>query len=311
MTLSSSNSKTPHGTSSARALKTCSLLIALLLLPGIGLADIQVRDDRGKHMVLTKPAARIVSLAPHVTEMLFAIGAGDKLVGVVDFSDFPTQAKKIPRIGRFDNFDYEQIKLLKPDIIVGWQSGNPAEKIAHLEALGFNVYLTEPHSFSAIASNVARLAVLTDTQAQAAKPIADFNQTIADLARTYSDKKKVTLFYEIWNDPLMTLNGEHLFQAVMDVCGASNVFASLPVLAPKISVEAVLAANPQMILASGMDEARPEWLDHWLRWPQLQAVKHKHLYFVPPDLLQRHGLRIAQGAQQVCEQVEKVRKTMR
>ncbi len=284
------------------------LLLAVWLSAQAG-AAVEVLDDRGKLIKLSQPAQRIISLAPHVTELLFAAGAGDKIVGVVDYSNHPEAAKKIPNIGAYDNFDYERIKQLKPDLIVGWQSGNPAEKIAHLETLGFVVFLSEPRTFAGIASAVERFGQLSNNTASAHAAASEFTASIEQLRKRYRHQAKVSLFYEIWNAPLMTLNGEHLFNQVAELCGANNVFASLPQLAPQISEEAVLAANPQMILASGMDANRPEWLDKWRRWPQLQAVKNNHLYAVHPDLLQRQSLRIADGAQQVCAMVDQVRKT--
>ena len=282
--------------------------MAILALSCHGLADIIVIDDTGRSVQLAQPAKRIISLAPHTTEMLFAAGAGDKVVGTVSYSDFPPAAKQIPRIGSFEHFDYERIAALQPDLVVGWSSGNPGDAQEQLRRLGFPLYLSEPSSIDAIATNMERLAELTGTQTAAEDNIRRFRSDMRALARKYRDARPVSIFYEVWNDPLMTLNGEHLFNDLATLCGGKNVFAELPALAPRVNIEAVLAKNPEVIIASGANEARPEWLDDWKRWPTLQAVKNNHLYVVPPDIIQRHTPRIAEGAAMLCRHLERARK---
>ena len=282
--------------------------MAILALSCHGLADIIVIDDTGRSVQLAQPAKRIISLAPHTTEMLFAAGAGDKVVGTVSYSDFPPAAKQIPRIGSFEHFDYERIAALQPDLVVGWSSGNPGDAQEQLRRLGFPLYLSEPSSIDAIATNMERLAELAGTQTAAEDNIRRFRSDMRALARKYRDARPVSIFYEVWNDPLMTLNGEHLFNDLATLCGGKNVFAELPALAPRVNIEAVLAKNPEVIIASGANEARPEWLDDWKRWPTLQAVKNNHLYVVPPDIIQRHTPRIAEGAAMLCRHLERARK---
>lgn len=265
-------------------------------------------DDSGQRIELKQPAARIISLAPHTTELLFSAGAGDRIVGVVEYSNYPARANRIAQIGSSSQFDFERIVQFQPDLIVGWQSGNPANLIARLKRMGFNVYLSEPRTIEEIASNVERLAVLAGTSAQAKETVSDFRQKMAQLRQRYSGKKPVTIFYEIWNDPLMTLNGEHIFSEVVELCGGKNIFSAASTLAPQVTREAVIARNPQVILASGTGSERPEWLDEWEKWQNLSAVKHNHLYFIHPDYLQRASLRLMTGAEQLCSVLESVRK---
>lgn len=296
-----------------RAFRLIAFLCSLLTMHGWAQADthtnsrIQVIDDFGQMISLDQPAQRIISLAPHTTEMLFSAGAGDKLVGAVAYSDYPAAAKAIPRIGSYQQLDFEQIVALKPDLIVGWASGNPAGALERLQKFGFEVYLSEPGELEAIASNIERLSQLAGTAAAAAGEIRAFREGINKLREQYREAAPVSLFYEIWNDPLMTLNGEHIFSDVVEVCGGRNVFADLPNLAPRVSVEAVLEEDPQVIIASGSGEDRPQWLDEWNKWPHLQAVKNNHIFVIPPDIIQRHSVRILQGAEMLCEQLERVR----
>ncbi|HMW47377.1 MAG TPA: cobalamin-binding protein [Cellvibrionaceae bacterium] len=268
-------------------------------------AQISAVDARGKTLIFTKRPERIISLAPSITELLFSAGAETALVGTVDFSDYPAAALKIPRVGSYASFDYEAIVKLQPDLIIGWQSGNPAEKIAHLERLGLRVLLIEPHRLADLIASVHTFAQLAGNSAQAQASIDAFNQIVTPWQKGAKPTVPVRVFYQIWHQPLMTLNKEHLFNELLTTCGGENVFGDLAPLAPKIDIEAVLKANPDLIIASGMDTARPQWLDQWHQWPQLKAVKNGHLFFIPPDLLQRQSLRAADGLQQLCTAIDK------
>lgn len=270
-------------------------------------AEIIVTDDSGATVRLKEPARRIVSLAPHVTETLFAAGAGAKLVGAVDYSDYPDAAQKLARIGGYSKLDLEVITALKPDLAVGWASGNSPAHIDKLRALGIPVYLVQPERIDDVAVNLERYGELAGTQTTARAAAADFRQRLADLRGKYAAQPKVRVFYQIWKQPLMTVGGGQVISDAIRLCGGENVFADLKPLAPKVSIEAVLAADPEVVVASGMGEARPEWVDDWRQWPSLTAVKRDNLYFIPPDLIQRHTPRLAEGAARLCAHIEAAR----
>jgi len=282
-------------------------LLALLLASGAAQAAIEVIDDQGQTLRLAQPARRIVSLAPHVTEMLFAAGAGERIVGAVQYSDYPEAAKKIPRVGSYTAVDMEKVAALKPDLVVAWQSGNRDTHLNKLKALGIPVFVNEPRRIDDVAKIVAQLGRLAGTEAVGDAAAQAFRKRHAALAAKYSARPPVRIFYEAWNRPLMTVNGEHLISDVIRLCGGDNVFAKLPMLAPTIDVEAVLAAMPETIVASGMGESRPEWLDDWRKWTKLPAVAHGNLFFIPPDLIQRHTPRILDGAERLCGQLDEAR----
>lgn len=278
------------------------------LLTNVCHANISVIDDLNSQVTLKAPAQRIVSLAPHVTELLFSAGAGDRVVGVVSYSNYPEAAKQIKNVGSLNEFDFEAVVSLKPDLVVSWQSGNSDAHIEKLKKLGLTVFTSEPRSLENIARNLEKLAKLVGTQKQTEIVVKEFRDEVSLLKKQYSNKKPVGVFYQVWHTPLITLNGKHLFSDVLKLCGGRNVFADLPALAPHISIEAVLKEDPDVIIASGMAESRPDWLDDWLKWEQLSAVKNKHLYFIPPDLIQRHTVRILQGAKMMCQQLDRARK---
>lgn len=274
-------------------------------------AEVVVRDDTGASVRLNAPARRIVSLAPDITETLFAAGAGNYVVGAVDYSDFPEAAQHVPRVGSHAALDLETIVALKPDLAVAWVSGNPQAHVAKIRTLGIPVFLSQPEHIEHVAANLERYGELAGTQVVAQAAAAHFRNRLANLRASYSAQRKVRTFYQIWQQPLATVGGGQVISDVMRLCGGENVFGHLQALAPKVTIEAVLAANPEVIIASGMDVARPEWLDDWRRWPKLSAVQRDNLFFIPPDLIQRFTPRIAAGAEQLCQHLETARGRLR
>ncbi|WP_415247457.1 cobalamin-binding protein [Thauera sp.] len=269
--------------------------------------SVETVDDIGTVIRLERPAQRIVSLAPHITELLFAAGAGPRVVGVVAYSDFPPEAKSLPQVGGYTQVNLEAVAALRPDLVVAWSSGNRDTHLDRLRALGIPVFINEPRNLDDVALSLEKLGRLAGTEATATAAARAFRIRHAILAARYRDRPPVSTFYQVWNEPMVTINDEHLIADVIRLCGGRNVFGSLAALAPKVGIEAVLAANPEAIVASGMGEARPDWLDQWKRWPDLAANINGHLFFVPPDLLQRHTPRILDGATRLCEQLESVR----
>ena len=283
------------------------LILFLSLLSTPSRAEIVVTDAAGYTLKLSQPAARIVSLSPHLTELLYAAGAGSRIVGVVEFSDYPPEARALPRVGNFSNVDLEAVAALKPDLVFVWGGGSRPEHIERLAALGVPIYIDEPRSLEDIALSLEKLGALAGRSDAGREAARNFRTRLADLRQQYSSQARVRMFYQVWNQPLLTVNGQHLISAVMDLCGGENIFGALGALTPTLSTEAVLAANPEAIVASGMDEASPEWLDHWRNWPELDAVARNNLFFIPPDLLQRHTPRLLDGALRMCRQLEQAR----
>ena len=286
------------------------LLCCGLLLPGPPLlADypVQVVDGAGREIVLESPARRIVSLAPYLTELLFAAGAGDFIVGASEFSDYPAAATDIPRIGGGGGLDIETIVGLQPDLVLAWQSGNPDGELERLQSLGMTLFLSEPRQLQDVPGTLVRLGQLAGSEQVAEASAQAFESRYRELQRRYSGRAPVAVFYQVWKQPLMTVNGEHLISDVIQLCGGYNVFSDLPVLAPQIDIEAVLAAEPDVILVGTGGTSETAELHDWGRWPVLAAVARGHLYGVQRELLVRHSPRILDGAEQLCRILEKVR----
>lgn len=287
--------------------KQLTLIFITLCFTTTTQASVSVIDDSGRTVEMKKAAQRIISLAPHVTESLFAAGAGNKIVGAVSYSDYPEEAKKIPRVGGYPSLNLEKIVSLKPDLVIAWTSGNSPKHIEKLISLGLTVFMSEPRYPEDIAKTIQRFGILAGTNDIASKSSKDFIHHYQSLKKRYSNKEKVKVFYQIWNKPLMTISGAHLISDIIKLCGGENVFADLKILTPRISLEYVLASKADVIVSGGMGKARPDWLDDWKAWPALPAVKNKHLYFVEPALMQRVGPRILHGADKLCEILDKVR----
>jgi iron complex transport system substrate-binding protein len=254
-----------------------------------------------------QPARRIVSLSPHVTENLFAIGAGHRVVGTVEFSNYPAAAKDIRRIGGYEQIDLEAVAALRPDLVIAWESGNSASHVARLKAIGLNVVVTEARRIEDVPADLERLGALTGGNDGARAAAAQFRARLDALRSRYGGRPKVSVFYQVWDQPLMTVGGGQIISDAIRLCGGENVFAALESMAAAVTEEAVLAADPEAIVASGMGEERPQWLNAWRRWPSLTAVARDNLFFVHPDHIQRHTPRILDGIGRLCRHLDTAR----
>lgn len=285
--------------------------LALPVLAGVAPAwaaePVCARDDRGRKLCLEQPAQRIAALSPGATELVYAAGAGEKVVAVVAYSDYPPEAKAVTSVGSHTRMDLETLLSLEPDLVIAWVTGNPPEQIQTLMDLGLPVFYIEPRSFEGVSTAIERLARLAGTEA-AGNPVAqDFREGMAALAERYQDADPVPVFYQVWDQPLMTINDEHLIGKVLTLCGGENVFGDLPRLVPRISEEAVLAADPEAIIAGGMGEENRQWLTAWQEYPGLTAVRRDNLFFVPPSLIQRPTPRLLEGSRIFCDRLEQAR----
>ncbi len=291
-----------------KLLSSFFIVSVFILFSKLSFASVSVIDDSGNTVTLKKPAVRIISLAPHVTESLFSAGAGNKIVGAVSYSDYPEEAKKITRVGGYPSLDIEKIISLKPDLIVAWASGNNTKQVEKLRALNFTVFMSEPRYPQDISNTIQRFGKLAGTEIIASKAANKFLQHYQSLKNQYSNKSKVKVFYQIWNKPIMTISGKHLISEIITLCGGDNVFAKLSSLTPSISMEAVIASKAEIIVSGGMGKARPDWIEEWRPWKQLPAVKNNQLYFIDPALMQRVGPRILFGADRLCEFLDNARR---
>jgi iron complex transport system substrate-binding protein len=264
-------------------------------------------DDRGVSVSWETRPGHIVALSPHLVEIAYAAGAGAQLAAVVRFSDHPAAAARLPQVGDASRIDLERVLALKPDLVLGWRSGNPPGDLQRLERLGFRVFVTEPQRLEDIGRIIRVVGTLAHTQDAAEASAGAFESELAALRATYSRRAPVRVFYEIWHRPLLTVNGAHVISDVITLCGGINVFSDVPVLTPSVSFEAVLQARPQVIVGGSSAMQQDDLAAEWRRVPAA-ALRAIPVRYVPPDLIQRQTPRLARGARLVCEYLDELRK---
>jgi iron complex transport system substrate-binding protein len=269
---------------------------------------IEVLDDRGHSVDLDRPAQRVVTLAPHLAELIYAAGGGDRLVGASEYSDFPAAAASVPRVGGAAGIDVERVLALHPDLVAAWGSGNDPRTVRQLERLGIPVYVAEAVRPEDVARHLRDLGRLMAAPA-AEHAARDFELRLEALRRRYRGRAELTVFVEIEQEPLMTVGGRHIITGLVHLCGGRNVFAALHGLTPTVDQEAVLQVNPDIILAVGPGALA--WLGEWRRWPELKAVQRGGLVSVPEDWLARPGPRLILGAERLCQVIDSARASSR
>jgi iron complex transport system substrate-binding protein len=248
---------------------------------------------------------RMVSLAPHLTELAFIAGAGDRIIGTVDYSDYPNAARRIPRVGDAFRVDYERLLALSPQLVLAWDTGTPESTIARIRELGMRVELFSTQRVADVARELRRIGDLTDTSASAELAATRFETEMAELERQYRGRDSIRVFVQINEQPLYTVNGAQIISEVVELCGGVNVFAALNALAPAVGEEAVIAADPEVILS--VDETVTEPITRWQRWKHVRAVRAKNVFRGPADNLARPTTRLVEGTRAVCELLDVAR----
>lgn len=269
-------------------------------------AAIELRDDRDIVVRLAAPAQRIVALAPNLTELAYAAGAGQRLVGVASFSDYPAAARRVTQVGDAARVDIESIVSLKPHLVLAWKSGNQAGDIDKLVRLGYAVFVTEPVRLADIPRLLRTIGELAGTAPAAERAARAFKEGVQSLRARYTRSRKVRAFYEVWHRPLITVSDRHMIGDVITLCGGQNVFADTPGLTPTVSLEAVIAAGAEAVLGGARSGSEADFRSEWRQAP-LAALRSLPAFYVDPDLIQRQTPRILEGARTVCAALESVR----
>ncbi len=273
--------------------------------------SISVEDDSGSTIILTKPAKRIIALAPHIVENVYSAGAGDLLVASVNYANYPPEAEKLPKVGGYNKFNIEAIAALKPDVIFAWQSGTPDHFFEKLKQLGIPLYLDEPSTIKEVANSIRNIGILTGRNDVAEKAAQVHLQDLAKLKKTQANKKPIKVFYQVWDDPLYTINGKQIISDVLRLCGGINIYASESIKAPIISLESLIERDPDVIMTGSTHKSSDEALGRWKTWSSMSAVKHNNLFVVNADIVSRHTARIIQGAESVCEKFDIARDNLK
>lgn len=286
-------------------------LLAFTLFCGLGIApssiaSVTLLQADGEALTLPAPASSIITLAPNLAELVFAAGAGDSLIGVVEYSNFPEQVAQIPRVGDAFRIDLERIIELKPDLVIAWKSGNPQTALQKLEQLGFRVWqveITRPEEIAEIVEEISRAAGTQDI----GKAVAlELRGKLDRLREQNAGKTPLSFFYQVAPRPIYTINGQHIISRSLAICGGQNVFSDLRTLAPQISREAVIMSDPQVMIAPGT-AGDPSPLLAWKDWPQLQAVRNDTMLYLPADEISQATPRLLDSVDFACKLLDEVR----
>jgi iron complex transport system substrate-binding protein len=249
---------------------------------------------------------RVVTLAPNLAELVHAAGAGQALVGVSAYSDFPIHVRELPVIGDAFMIDQERLALLRPDLLLVWQGGTPAHVVDELRNVGYNVEVLRTSSLIDVADAIIKIGTLTGYETTAHQAASDYQKELDVLAASYQGRDDISVFYQVSRRPLFTINGDHYVSELIALCGGSNVFADLGELAPTVDVESVVERDPEVLLAS--TDAGDDAFAEWDRWPRIAANRYDNHFLMPADAIGRATPRLVQAARAVCLALDEARK---
>ncbi len=285
----------------SKALTPLIFIFAMIFTPLASAKSITVTDDMGNAVSIPKTAERIVALAPHVTELLFSLGLGDKIVATVEYADYPPAAKKIPRIGDSLTINIEDLIALKPDLIVAWGSGTSQSLIQRLKVLQIPIYLSGSKNLDDIPSSLLRLGELTGKDDMAVELAQKFRRDLSKVKMEKIEPEK-KLFIQIWGLPLRTIGGTHVVDELIQHCGAVNVYNDLSQLSPVVSVESLLNRDPDIIVLSTKDKGFSSELSNLIKpWKQISALKNGAICRIDFDILLRPTMRVLNGINELCK----------
>jgi len=254
---------------------------------------------------------RIIALAPHIVENLFAIGAGDNIVGTVDYADYPAEAKNIERIGGYYGISLEKVLALKPDLVIAWKSGNQSEDLAQVERLGIKVYLSDPTTIAGVADELLTFGEFTGKVGQSQQVANAFITKLQSIKKQQQGKKIITAFYQLWAEPMMTVGKNTWINQLIETCHVSNVFAGSTTDYPQISIENVIVTKPQIIIIPDEKSKTPQPIVNWQKWSEVPAVKNDQFISVNADLLHRFTPRMLDGLADMCDKIDASRKQIK
>jgi vitamin B12 transport system substrate-binding protein len=250
---------------------------------------------------------RIVALAPDIVEMLFELGAGEQIVGTVEYADYPQAALEIPRVGGYHGIQVEKILALKPDIVIVWQSGNKASDIAQLKKMGLDIIYSQAKNLDEVGPELLKLGVAIGLEEQAERVASGYNQRLGKLRNQYANKTPIKIFYQLWPDPMRTINKTTLINQLIEVCQGSNVFAQSSAAYPQIGIENVIVAQPEIIILPDEKSDIEQSIIDWSKWPEVPAAKNNRFIRVNADLMHRVSIRMLDGVEELCKKIDSYR----
>lgn len=286
-------------------MKRLAALAAAVLAWPVLAAPVALTDDLGRSVTLNAPARRIVTLAPFLTELVFAAGAGERVVGVSAFSDYPPEARRLPVVSSAAGVSLEQLAALAPDLVLAWRDSFRREDIERVGRFGAAVFVADGRRLDDVPRLLRVIGAATDRDV--APRVRDFETRVRSLRDRYSARPKVDVFLEIWHRPLTTISGSHFMNDALEICGGRNVFKDRAGVAPLVSWEEVYRRDPSVVIGAGSAASEGEFHANWRSRSTLTAVKRDRLVWVDADTIQRPTTRTPEGIRQLCERLDTAR----
>lgn len=283
--------------------KIIKSLVCLLFVSFISntQAQMQVKPQE------SKGAQRIIALAPHAVELVFMLGAGDRIIATTQFADYPDAAKSIERVGGYSGIQIERVLELNPDLIIAWKGGNKDQDIEQMKKLGLPVYLSITKKLDDIPKEMLALGEKLALQEQARKHAKAFRTHLSDMRDSHQNKPQVKVFYQLWSEPLRAMAAGSWINELVTGCGGVNIFSDTALDYPQVSIETVLLAKPEVIIIPSQHGSKIEAGDKWGKWPEIPAVKNNQIHYIDGDILHRFSGRVLQGMQALCDVFDNVR----
>ncbi|MGS2719770.1 cobalamin-binding protein [Paraglaciecola aestuariivivens] len=257
--------------------------------------------------IQNKQQRRIIALAPHLVESLFAIGAGQQIIATTAHADYPSAAKQIPVVGNYARLQIEKILQLQPDLIIAWKTGNPIDDLARLEQYQLNVVYTHPQTLADVAEELLLLGEVTG-RSQTAQALAEqYLHRLNQLKHSYAQQAKVSVFYELWSRPIRTVANQAWPQQQLALCGAQNPFAHAQDDYPSVGLEQVLASLPQVVIQPSQSTSGDPDRLNWQQWPHIPAAKHGFIFHPNADKVHRMSPRMLDEVEKMCAQIHLAR----
>ncbi len=256
-------------------------------------------------VLANEPAQRVISLAPHATEIAYAAGLGDKLIAVSEMSDYPEQANKLEKVSNYQGIKLERIIALRPDLVIAWPSGNPAKELEKLAQFDVPIYYSTSSSLMDIANNIEQLSQYSENPQIGQKAADDFRTQLKAFKDKYNTEDKVRYFYQLSEKPIITVAGKNWPSEVFSFCGGENIFSSAGSPYPQVSIEQIITRQPDVIFTSRHAMSSDGMWSEWKN--EVPALKNGHIWSLNADWINRPTPRTLNAITEVCDYFESVR----
>ncbi len=281
------------------------LLILLFLFIGSNSYGANFTDEVGRKVELLAPPQRLVSVAPSVTEVLFALGLGERVVGVSTYCNYPPEALKKEKVGGYITPSVEKIIALRPDLVIGTADGDLKSLVNKLASLGIPVYITNPRSVSGVITSILHIGEVTFSQLAAKRVVDSMERKMETVREKVQGRPRLRVLHVLAYDPLISSGKGTFGDDLIRLAGGTNVAQSAQGKHPRYSMEEMIARNPEVIILSSMKSKDPladqrQW---WERWKEISAVRFGRIYVIDSDLIHRPSPRIVDGLEEMAKAV--------